>query len=227
MDGKLITLEGIDGSGKSTQLRMLAGELRLRGVDVLQTREPGGTPLGRRLREAFLETEEDVHPMSELLLFAADRAQHVNYLIKPAIAEGKVVLSDRFADATFAYQGAGRGFPEETVSEVIYLATGGLTPDLTLFFDLPVERALLRTNDEDSEHRITNRMDQETNEFYVRVRRSYMGIAEREPDRFKVVDADRSISEIQHDVVEIVTAFLGLPAPEKRERAAKPAEEPA
>lgn len=227
MDGKLITLEGIDGSGKSTQMRMLAGELRLRGVEILQTREPGGTPLGRRLREAFLETEEDVHPMAELLLFAADRAQHVNYLIKPAIAEGKIVLSDRYADATFAYQGAGRGFPEETVSEVINLATGGLKPDLTLFFDLPVERALVRTNDEDSDHRITNRMDQEDSNFYARVRQSYLGIANREPNRFRVVDADRSISEIQHDVVEIVTGFLKLHAPEPKASPAKPADESA
>lgn len=208
MAGKLITLEGIDGSGKSTQMRMLAGELRLRGTDILTTREPGGTPLGRRLRAAFLETEEEVDPLAELLLFAADRAQHVNLLIRPAIAEGKVVISDRYADATFAYQGAGRGFPEETVNKVIALATGGLKPDLTLFFDLSVERALSRANDGDSEHRITNRMDLETAEFYTRVRKSYLGIAEREPGRFKVVDADRSIEEIHSEVVKMVTEFL-------------------
>lgn len=190
-------------------MRMLAGELRLRGIDLLTTREPGGTPLGRRLREAFLETEEEVDPLAELLLFAADRAQHVNLLIRPAVAEGKVVISDRFADATFAYQGAGRGFPEETVNEVIRLATGGLKPDLTLFFDLPVERALSRAKDADSEHRVTNRMDLETTEFYARVRRSYLGIAEREPDRFKVIKADRSIEEIHSDVVELITEFLG------------------
>jgi len=95
---------------------MLAGELRLRGVDVIETRQPGGTPLGRRLREAFLETEEAVAPMAEMLLFAADRAQHVELLIKPALAAGRVVISDRYADATFAYQGAGRGFDEKTVN---------------------------------------------------------------------------------------------------------------
>src|SRR5205823_5413525 len=115
---------------KSTQLRMLAGALRERGIDVLTTCQPGGTPLGRRLREAFLETEENVAPMAELLLFAADRAQHVEFLIKPALAEGRVVISDRYADATFAYQGAGRGFDEETANQVIRLATGGLKPDL-------------------------------------------------------------------------------------------------
>src|ERR1043165_2324405 len=123
---------------------MLAGDLRARGVDLITTQEPGGTPLGRRLREAFLETEETVAPMAELLLFAADRAQHVEFLIKPALAGGRVVISDRYSDATFAYQGAGRGFDEKTVNEVIRLATGGLNPDLTIFFDISVETALRR-----------------------------------------------------------------------------------
>ena len=139
MRGKFITFEGIDGSGKSTQLRLVAQDLRFRGHNVLTTQEPGGTPLGRRLRETFLETEETVSPLAELLLFAADRAQHVNFLIKPALAEGKIVISDRYADATAAYQGAGRGFPSTTVKQVIKLATDGLKPDLTIFFDLPVE----------------------------------------------------------------------------------------
>ncbi len=209
MEGKLITLEGIDGSGKSTQMRMLAGDLRLRGLDIITTCEPGGTPLGRRLRKAFLETEEQVVPLAELLLFAADRAQHVNLLIKPAISEGKVVISDRYADATFAYQGAGRGFPETTVNEVISLATSGLKPDLTLFFDLPVERSLARAHDHEGEHRVTNRMDLETNEFYTRVREAYLGIAKAEPDRFKVIDANRSIEEVHADVLAVVTSFLG------------------
>jgi dTMP kinase len=208
LDGKLITLEGIDGSGKSTQMRMLSGDLRVHGFDIITTCEPGGTPLGRRLREAFLETEEEVDPLAELLLFAADRAQHVNLLIKPAIKEGKVVLSDRYADATFAYQGAGRGFPEKTVKEVIELATDGLKPDLTLYFDLPVERALSRAHDHEGEHRITNRMDLESNEFYTRVREAYLGIAKAEPGRFKVIDADRSVEEVHADVLKTVTAFL-------------------
>ena len=135
MRGKFITFEGIDGSGKSTQLRLLADDLRFRGFNVLVTHQPGGTPLGRRLREAFLDTEENIAPMAELLLFAADRAQHVEFLIKPALAEGKIVISDRYADATTAYQGAGRGFDAKTIKQVIQLATGGLKPDLTLFFD--------------------------------------------------------------------------------------------
>src|SRR5215204_4374348 len=123
---------------------MLVGDLRARGLDVLATCEPGGTPLGRRLRESFLETEETVAPLAELLLFAADRAQHVELLIKPALDEGKIVISDRYADATFAYQGAGRGFPETLVNQIIQFATGGLKPDLTLFFDISVENAIRR-----------------------------------------------------------------------------------
>ncbi|MEP6944339.1 MAG: dTMP kinase, partial [Acidobacteriota bacterium] len=134
MRGRFITFEGIDGSGKSTQVRMLAGELRGRGFDPMTTCEPGGTPLGRHLRTAFLETEETVAPLAELLLFAADRAQHVEFLIRPAIAAGRIVISDRYADATAAYQGAGRGFEMEMVEQVIHVATGGLKPDLTLFF---------------------------------------------------------------------------------------------
>lgn len=209
MDGKLITLEGIDGSGKSTQMRMLAGELRLRGIDILTTREPGGTPLGRRLRESFLETEEEVHPMAELLLFAADRSQHVNYLIKPAIAEGKIVISDRFADATFAYQGAGRGFPETMVSQVIKIATSGLKPDLTLFFDVAIEKALMRTDSRDEAGERKNRMDLETTEFYSRVRDAYLKIADKEKRRFRVIDGNSSVEEVHAQVLEIVNKFLG------------------
>ena len=208
MHGKFITFEGIDGSGKSTQVRMLASELLFRGYEVMTTCEPGGTPLGRRLREAFLETEENVSPLAELLLFAADRAQHVNFLIKPALEQGKIVISDRYADATFAYQGAGRGFPEKTVNQVINLATGGLKPHLTLFFDLPIEKALLRTNSRNQKGDRRNRMDLETSEFYHRVRESYLQIAVREPKRFRVIDASGAIEEIQAQVLGVVGKFL-------------------
>ena len=189
---------------------MLAGELRQRSVDVITTCQPGGTPLGRRLREAFLETEEAVAPMAELLLFAADRAQHVEFLIKPALAEGRVVISDRYADATFAYQGAGRGFDEKTVNQVIKLATGGLKPDLTLFFDISIENALDRMLARNETGEKVNRMDFETAEFYERVRAAYMGIAKREPKRFKVIDANGSVAEIQPVVTEMVLRFLKL-----------------
>ena len=188
---------------------MLTGDLRQRGIDVIATHEPGGTPLGRRLREAFLETEETVAPMAELLLFAADRAQHVDFLIKPALAEGRVVISDRYADATFAYQGAGRGFSEETVSEIIRLATGGLKPDLTLFFDISVENAIRRMAERHEIGEGRNRMDAETADFYANVRKAYLSVADREPDRFKVLDANGSIEETHKKVVAIVTEFLG------------------
>ena len=188
---------------------MLAGDLRQRGVDVITTHEPGGTPLGRRLREAFLETEETVAPKAELLLFAADRAQHVEFLIKPALAEGRIVISDRYADATFAYQGAGRGFPEETVNEIIRLATGGLKPDLTLFFDISVDNAIRRMAERHEIGEGKNRMDAETAEFYANVRRAYLKLAEEEPHRFKVLDANGSIEETHAKVAKLVTEFLG------------------
>jgi dTMP kinase len=208
LSGKFITFEGIDGSGKSTQLRMLAYELQSRGVDLVTTCEPGGTPLGRALREAFLETWEDVAPMAELLAFAADRAQHVEHLIKPAIDAGKVVISDRYADATYAYQGAGRGFSEEKVLQVIDLATGGLKPDLTLFFDITVDEAIRRMAARDEVHTKKNRMDVEESEFYTRVRDAYLGIARREPQRFQVIAAQRPADAIHKDVMDMITVFL-------------------
>ena len=210
MKGKFITFEGIDGSGKSTQMRMLAEKLSRPGIDVITTHEPGGTPLGRALREAFLETKENVAPMAELLSFAADRAQHVEYLIKPALAEGKIVISDRYADATFAYQGAGRGFDEDKINQVIELATGGLKPDLTLFFDITVAEALRRMADRDENHTKKNRMDEETGEFYTRVREAYLGIARREPDRFRVIAAMGTMEEINADVVSILSETLNI-----------------
>ena len=210
MLGKFITFEGIDGSGKSTQLRMLAGYLRGKGVDLVTTHEPGGTPLGRRLRAAFLETDESVAPISELLLFAADRAQHVETLIKPSLERGSVVISDRYADATFAYQGAGRGFDESVVNEVIQLATGGLKPDLTVFFDITVDTAIRRMSEHQGEERVQNRMDRETTEFYDRVRNAYLGLAQRESDRFKTIDANGPIDDVHNSVAVLIESFLGI-----------------
>jgi len=189
---------------------MLTGALRERGVDLITTQEPGGTPLGRRLRDAFLETEENVAPMAELLLFAADRAQHVEFLVKPALADGRVVISDRYADATFAYQGAGRGFDEKTIGKVIKLATGGLKPDLTLFFDIPIATALARMSARGEAGGKSNRMDFETVEFYERVRDAYLEVAKKEPNRLQVIDASGSVDEIQRHVLEIVTSSLKI-----------------
>lgn len=208
MRGKFITFEGIDGSGKSTQLRLLADDLRFRGYNVLTTQQPGGTPLGRRLREAFLETDENVSPMAELLLFAADRAQHVEFLIKPALADGKIVISDRYADATTAYQGAGRGFDATTIKQVIKLATGGLKPDLTLFFDLPVSVGLQRTTKRDESGELKNRMDKENIEFYERVRKAYLEIIAKEPKRFRVIDATVSREEVHAAALQILIDYL-------------------
>ena len=208
MTAAFITFEGIDGSGKSTQLRMLVSLLRLRGLEVVSTREPGGTPLGQRLREVLLDSEQQVDPLAELLLYAADRAQHVRALVRPALASGRVVLSDRYADATAAYQGAGRGFTPELVRELIGLATGGLKPDLTLLFDLPVEegraRARRRTRDEES----GDRLDQEGADFHARVRDAYLQLARAEPERVRVVDGAPPVEEVHARVLEIVLPFL-------------------
>lgn len=196
----------MDGSGKSTQLQMLVELLRSRGSDVVSTCEPGGTDLGRSLRKIFLESGEHVVPRAELLLFAADRAQHIDLLIKPSLETGKIVISDRFADATLAYQGAGRGFPETLVQQVVDIATEGLKPDLTLFFDLPVDRAIERMNERKGTE--TNRMDLEDEQFYGRVREAYLSIARSEPQRFRTIDADRPIDAINKDLVRIVDEFL-------------------
>ena len=208
MHGKFITFEGIDGSGKSTQLRLLADDLRFRGYNVLKTQEPGGTPLGRRLREAFLETDENVAPMAELLCYAADRAQHVEFLIKPALKEGKIVISDRYADATVAYQGAGRGFSPAVIKQVVKLATDGLKPDLTLFFDLPVETGFQRTHKRDEMGELKNRLDKENNDFYQRVRDAYLEIIAKERKRFRVIDATKSVEEIHAEALEVLLKYL-------------------
>jgi dTMP kinase len=190
--GKLITFEGIDGCGKSTQMRLLGQYLTERGVAVVSTREPGGTELGRKVRSALLDGGAgSVEPLAELLLYAADRAQHVRRVILPALSLGKVVLSDRFYDATTVYQGYARGFDLELVNQLNELATGGLKPDLTLLFDLDVETGLKRTMRRGDGTGVTaarpDRLDQEPMEFHERVRQAYLDIAAREPERFRVI----------------------------------------
>ena len=207
MGGAFITFEGIDGCGKSTQLRMLAGELRVRGLPVIATREPGGTPLGQKLRTALLDVKEEVDPLTELLVFAADRAQHVRKHLLPALERNQIVLSDRYADATVAYQGAGRGFKPELIEEIVQLATDGLKPDLTLLFDLSVADAAIRTRKRVQNKR-TDRLDVENEDFHKRVRNAYVEIAKAEPDRFRVIDARGSVDETQRRVMEIVIPFL-------------------
>jgi len=207
MAGVFITFEGIDGCGKSTQLRLLANELRVRGLDVLSTREPGGTPLGQRLRAALLDVDEQVDPLTELLVFAADRAQHVRNCLLPALETGTIVLSDRYADATVAYQGAGRGFEPQIIQEIVQLATGGLQPDLTLLFDLSVPESAVRTRRRVAAKN-TDRLDIEDAEFHTRVRDAYLEIARANPERIRVIDARGAVQETHGVVMEIVIPFL-------------------
>jgi dTMP kinase len=210
MGGLFVTFEGQDGSGKSTQLVMLAAELRGRelGRDVITTREPGGTPLGLRLRECLLDINEQVDPLAELLIYAADRAHHVRTVIQPALAAGAIVISDRYADATVAYQGAGRGFSPAVIDQVVQLATGGLKPDLTLFFDLPLAEGIRRIVARAAQGIHPDRLDAESFEFHQRARDGYMAIAAAEPDRFHIVDATGTTEEIHARVLREIDPFL-------------------
>jgi len=210
--GTFITFEGIDGSGKSTQLRLLNTFLRASGWTPLVTREPGGTPVGLRLRAALLDATEEVDPLTELLVFAADRAQHVRRVILPALELGEVVISDRYADATVAYQGAGRGFPPELIAEIVQLATEGLKPDLTVLFDVGIEestnRTTRRSTGKSSSKTGRDRLDIEAAEFHSRVRDAYLDIARAEPERVKVVDASGPVEQTQERVRNVVVPFL-------------------
>ena len=212
MPGTFITFEGIDGSGKSTQLRLLGNFLRANGCDALLTREPGGTQLGLRLRAALLDAAEEVDPLTELLVFAADRAQHVRRLVRPALDEGRLVISDRYADATVAYQGAGRGFSPKLISQIVQLATEGLKPDLTLLFDLAIEESTNRTarrSTGKSATRITrDRLDIEHADFHARVRDAYLQIALAEPERVKLIDTSGPVEQTQARLKEIIVPFL-------------------
>ena len=180
----------------------------MRGLEVVTTREPGGTPLGKRLRSVLLDPQIEVDPLAELLLFAADRAQHVRTLLRPAIETGDIVLSDRYADATAAYQGAGRDFTPELIARVIEIATSGLKPDLTLIFDLPVAECLARTRRRTESDSKTDRLDAEDAAFHTRVRSAYLAMAEAEPDRFRVINAAGSVNETHERVMEVVMPFL-------------------
>jgi len=206
--GTFITFEGIDGSGKSTQLRLVSNFLKGLGCDVLVTREPGGTTIGLRLRAALLDAQEEVDPLTELLVFAADRAQHVRRILRPALQAGRVVISDRYADATVAYQGAGRGFKAELVEEIVRLATEGLVPDLTLLFDLPVAESTHRTTRRSNFRNKLDRLDIEHRDFHERVREAYLGIAAAQPERVKVIDSSGSVDATQERLKNILVPFL-------------------
>ena len=213
MPGTFITFEGIDGSGKSTQLRLLGNFLRANGCDALLTREPGGTTLGLRLRGALLDATEEVDPLTELLVFAADRAQHVRRVLRPALAAGEVVISDRYADATVAYQGAGRGFSPELIAQIVQLATEGLKPDLTLLFDVSIEESTYRTTRRSTSKGAANRtprdrLDIEHADFHRRVRDAYLQIALAEPARVKLIDTSGPVERTHERVKEIIVPYL-------------------
>lgn len=212
MPGTFITFEGIDGSGKSTQLRILGNFLRANGCDALLTREPGGTTLGLRLRGALLDTTEEVDPLTELLVFAADRAQHVRRVLRPALAAGEVVISDRYADATVAYQGAGRGFSPQLIAQIVQLATEGLKPDLTLLFDVSIEestnRTTRRSTGKAAGRAARDRLDIEHADFHTRVRDAYLQIALAEPERVKLIDTSGPVEGTHERVKEIIVPYL-------------------
>ena len=213
MPGTFITFEGIDGSGKSTQLRLLGNFLRANGCDALLTREPGGTTLGLRLRAALLDAMEEVDPLTELLVFAADRAQHVRRMLRPALEAGRVVISDRYADATVAYQGAGRGFAPELIAQIVELATEGLKPDLTLLFDVSIAESTNRTtrrstSKSSSTKAPRDRLDIENADFHTRVRDAYLQIALAEPERVKLIDSSGPVEKTQERVKEVIIPFL-------------------
>ena len=201
-----ITLEGPEGAGKTTQLRALADFLRGCGYDVVTTREPGGTPIGDQIRHVLHDTANAaMSPTAEVLLYAASRAQLVAEVIRPALAAGRVVLCDRYADSTMAYQGYGRGLDRDALAALTAIATGGLRPDLTLLLDLDVARGLARRRDEGEE---MNRLDLETIEFHRRVRAGYLALAAAEPARWRLIDADRPPAAIQDDLRRLVLERL-------------------
>jgi len=213
MAGWFITFEGVEGSGKTTQIRLAGEFLRERGLPVVTTQEPGGTPLGDRIRELLLNRGGfDISGEAEVFLFAAARAQHTDAVILPALEAGKIVLCDRFSDATIAYQAYGRGLPLEPVREICRLASRGLVPHLTILFDLPVEAGLERAF-----RRIAgcegnlreDRFEREHLDFHRRIREGYLAIARQEPGRLKVVDASRGVEPTRREVQSVLSAFLG------------------
>jgi dTMP kinase len=213
--GKLITFEGIDGCGKTTQLRLLERVLTSRNIPFVSTREPGGTDLGKTIRAALLNvSRQKVEPLAELLLYSADRAQHVREVVLPNLEAGMLVLSDRFYDATVAYQGYGRGFDLPLIKQLNDLATGGLKPDLTLLFDVDVKTGMERTHwrgsdtEAVSEEAQADRLDLEPGDFHETVRLAYLELAKAEPERFRVINATGSIETVRPIVLEALHGIL-------------------
>jgi dTMP kinase len=205
--GLFITLEGPDGSGKSTQARLLAAHLRRDGYPVLETVEPGGTPIGQEIRRIVLDpANRELRPIPELLLMFAARAQNVEQSVLPALAEGKIVVSDRFTDSSIAYQGAGHKLGQETVLEVDRIACHGLVPDLTLCIDIDSSTGLARAHSRNQQHEM--RYEQQGAEFHERVRAAYHDLARQEPRRFRLIDGNGSAEDIAAKVWQEVAGVL-------------------
>lgn len=205
MRGRFITLEGLEGSGKSTNLAHLKARLEAAGKPVLVTREPGGTAIGEQIRALLLDhRNEGMHPDTELLLMFAARAQHLHQVILPALAAGTWVVSDRFTDASYAYQGGGRGMPEARIAALEDFVQGGLQPDLTLILDLPVATGLARAGQRSA----PDRFEREQAEFFERVRQVYLERAARWPARYRIIDASRALPEVMAQLDRVIDDIL-------------------
>jgi dTMP kinase len=211
---RFITFEGIEGSGKSTQVKLAGSYLRERRIPFITTEEPGGTPIGRSIRNMLLNKRPydstKMHAETELLLFLAARAQHVREVIRPSLKEGKVVLSDRFSDATIAYQGFGRGLDIDLIKLINDFSSGGLKPAFTLLFDLPVEMGLKRAMERISRKKglpPEDRFEREALEFHKRVREGYLSLAKNESDRIRIVDASKDIKSVHNEVCLHLSQF--------------------
>jgi len=207
--GIFVTFEGGEGVGKTTQIQHLSSELAVRQYSVVVTREPGGTAISEQIRSLLLNPENtDMRSTSELLLYAASRAQHVLEKIRPALDKGEVVISDRFADASLAYQGYGRGLDIDLIKNLNRIATGGIVPDITFLLDLPVDVGLKRAGERGQGF---DRLEREEIEFHQRIRQGYLEIADQEPNRIKVIsaehDADRVYTFIQEEIVTLFDRF--------------------
>lgn len=205
--GIFITVEGCEGVGKSTNMAFIADQLQQSNIDFIQTREPGGTPLAEDIRELLLQPRtESVAENAELLLMFAARAQHIDQVIEPALSQGKWVLCDRFTDATFAYQGGGRGVAMQKIAELEQWVQGELRPDFTILLDAPIALGMERANKRGE----LDRFEQEQQDFFEKVRTAYLELATAYPQRYRVVDAAQFLEQVQIDINTIVTEMITL-----------------
>jgi dTMP kinase len=204
--GLFITFEGVDGCGKTTQLRLLASWLRGIGREVVETVEPGGTPIGREIRKILLDPANTaIRPRTELLLYFASRAQNVNEVIRPALKNNAVVLCDRFTDSTIVYQGCGRGVDMDIILDLHRIACGALKPDVTVLIDINLDTSLTRAQRRNERSNANeSRIDEESREFHERVRRGYLELAAKEPDRFITIDGMHPVSEVSAKIREAI-----------------------